>query len=64
VNQRSCAAVAVDGYTSANLAGFARNGVIVDDEQHIEMHLLIVKALKEMAAEIEQLEARVRLLEQ
>jgi hypothetical protein len=44
--------------------GFARNGVIVDDEQHIEMHLLIVKALKEMAAEIEQLEARVRLLEQ
>jgi hypothetical protein len=42
---------------------FVRNGQIVDDEQHIEIHLLIVKALKEMAAEIEQLEAKVRLLE-
>ena len=34
MNQRSCAAVAVDGYTLASHVAFARNGVIEDEPKN------------------------------
>lgn len=62
MNQRSCAAVAVDGYTSASLVAFVRNGQIVDDTT-LDLFASISDALKGLAAAIEQVEARVRILE-
>ena len=62
MNQRSCAAVAVDGYTLASLVAFVRNGQIVDDTT-LDLFANISDALKGLAAAIEQVEARVRILE-
>ena len=62
MNQRSCAAVAVDGYTSASLVGFARNGAIVD-EPMADILRDIVEALRIIAKDLEIIEQRIWKLE-
>jgi len=61
VNQRSCAAVAVDGYTSASLVGFARNGAIVDELTDILKE--VIEALHAVKGALVELDNRVRILE-
>ena len=62
MNQKSCAVVAVDGYTLESLVAFVRNGQIVDDTT-LDLFASISEALKGLASAIEQVEARVRILE-
>jgi predicted ATPase len=52
----------VDGYTLASHVAFVRNGQIVDDTT-LDLFASISDALKGLAAAIEQVEARVRILE-
>jgi predicted ATPase len=54
--------VAVDGYTLESLVAFVRNGQIVDDTT-LDLFASISEALKGLASAIEQVEARVRILE-
>ena len=62
MNQRLCVAVVADGYTSGSRVAFVRNGQIVDDTT-LDLFASISDALKGLAAAIEQVEARVRILE-
>ena len=62
MNQRSCAAVAVDGYTLASHVAFVRNGIIVDDTT-LSLFASINDALKGLAAAVEQIEARLVVVE-
>ena len=50
------------GITSASLVASVRNGQIVDD-MTLDIFKDVLIALKEMAAALEQIEARIRILE-
>ena len=62
MKQTSCVAVAARGITLASRVAFVRNGQIVDDTT-LDLFASISDALKGLAAAIEQVEARVRILE-
>jgi len=62
VNQRSCAAVVVDGYTLASLVAFARNGVIVA-EPITDILRDMIEVLKVIAKDLEVIEQRIWKLE-
>ena len=61
MNQRLCAAVAVDGYTSASLVAFVRNGQIVDELTDILKE--VIEALQAVKGALVELDNRVRILE-
>jgi hypothetical protein len=61
VNQRSCVADAADGYTSASLVAFVRNGQIVDELTDVLKDL--INALEAIKGAIVELDRRVRILE-
>ena len=72
MNQRSCAAVAVDGYTLASHVAFVRSGQIVDEIQAIQnrrFDLIIewidesTKALESIEFALKDLDRRVRELQ-
>ena len=62
MNQRSCAAVVVDGYTLASLVAFARNGVIVA-EPITDILRDMIEVLKVIAKDLEVIEQRIWKLE-
>jgi hypothetical protein len=61
VNQKSCAAVVVDGYTSVSRVGFVKNGVIVDELTDILKE--VIEALQAVKGALVELDNRVRILE-
>ena len=52
----------MDGYTLASLVAFVRNGQIVDDTT-LDLFANISDALKSLAAAVEQIEARLVVVE-
>ncbi len=62
MNQRSCAAVAVDGYTSASLVAFVRNGQIVDRDA-LDVSMQIYEIINLMNEEILKIRDRLEVLE-
>lgn len=62
MNQRSCAAVAVDGYTLASRVAFVRNGVIVA-EPITDILRDMIEVLKVIAKDLEAIEQRIWKLE-
>ncbi len=61
MNQKSCAAVVVDGYTSVSRVGFVKNGVIVDELTDILKE--VIEALQAVKGALVELDNRVRILE-
>ncbi len=61
MNQKSCVVDAADGYTSASLVGFARNGQIVDEL--LDCIKSLTEGMKAMLNAVEILEKRVQVLE-
>ena len=43
--------------------GSARNGLIVDNDNYLDMFKDVLTALQELASAVAQIEARVRILE-
>ena len=62
MNQRSCAAAAVDGYTLASHVAFVRNGVIVA-EPITDILRDMIEVLKVIAKDLETIEQRIWKLE-
>ena len=62
MNQRSCAADAVDGYTLATLVAFVRNGVIVD-EPITDILKDVINALEAIKSALVSIDNRIWKLE-